>query len=82
MRAHPLDRVVAAFDLGHDGVVIVAVKPSPIAHLPAGLGVKRRVVQDDFAFFAGLEFLRALAVADDSQNLATVGAGLAVAFEV
>ncbi len=82
MRAHSLDRVVAAFHFGHDGVVIVAVEPSPVADLAAGFGVKRRVVEDDFAFFAGLEFLHALAVVDDGQNLAAVGAGLAVAFEL
>ena len=82
MRAHALDRVVAAFHLRHHGVVIVAVEPSAIAHLPAGLGVERRVVEDDLAFFAGLEFLCALAVVDDGEDFATVGTGLAVAFEV
>ena len=35
-----------------------------------------------FALFAGLEFLRALAVVDDGQHFAVVGASLAVAFEV
>ena len=63
MRAHSLDRVVAALHFGNDGVVIVAVEPSAVAHLSAGFGVERRVVEDDFAFLAGLEFLRALAVA-------------------
>ena len=82
MRAYALDRVIAAFHVGDDGVVIVAVEPSAVADLAAGFGVERRVVEDDFAFFAGLEFLRALAVVDDGENLAAVGAGLAVAFEV
>ena len=82
MRAHALDRVVTALHFGDDGVVIVAVKPSPVAHLSAGLGVERRVVEDDFAFFAGLELLRALAVVDDGEHFAAIGAGLAIAFEV
>ena len=82
MRAHSLDRVVTAFHLRDDGVVVVTVKPSPVAHLSAGLGIKRSVIEDDFAFFAGLEFLRALAVVDDGQHFAAIGTGLAVAFEV
>ena len=82
MRAHSLDRVVASFHLGDDGVVIVAVEPSPVADLAAGFGVERRVIEDDFAFFARLEFLRALTVADDGENLAAVGASLAVALEL
>ena len=58
MRAHSLNRVVAAFHLGHDSVVIVAIEPSPITNLPAGFGVKRSVIEDDLAFFAIFEFLR------------------------
>ena len=50
------DRVVASLHFGDHGVVIVAVKPSPIAYLPAGFGVEGRVIEDDFAFFAGFEF--------------------------
>ncbi len=69
MRAHALNRRVAALHFGDDGVVIVGVKPSPVANLPAGFGVERRVVEDDFAFFARLEFLRALAVVNDGQAL-------------
>ena len=82
MRAHALDRVVAAFHFRDDGVVVVAVEPSAVADLPAGLGVERCVVENDFAFVAGLEFLRALSVVDDGEHFAAVGAGLAVAFEV
>src|SRR6185312_8117956 len=44
--------------------------------------VERGVVEDDFAFFTGLEFLRALTFADDGENLAAVRASLAVALEV
>ena len=82
MRAHSLDRVVATFHFGDDGVVIVAVEPSAVADLAAGFGVERRVVEDDFAFFAGLEFLHALTVVDDGENFAAIGTGLAVALEV
>ena len=82
MRAHSLDRVIAAFHFGDDSVVIVAVEPSAVADLSAGFGVERSVVEDDLAFFAGLEFLRALAVVDDGEDFAAVGAGLAIAFEI
>ena len=82
MRAYALHRVIAAFHFGDDGVVIVAVEPSAVADLSAGFGVERRVVEDDLAFFAGLEFLCALAVVDDGENLAAVGASLAIALEV
>ena len=82
MSAHALDRVVASLHVGDDGVVVVAVEPSAVADLAAGFGVERRVIEDDLAFVSGLEFLRALAVVDDGQHFAAVGASLAVAFEV
>src|ERR1700694_1573721 len=81
MRADPLNRGIAAFDFGDDRVVIVRVKPSTIADLSAGFSVERRVIEDDLAFIAGLEFLCTLAIVDDGQHFAKVGAGLAVAFE-
>jgi hypothetical protein len=62
MRPHALHRVVASLHFGDDGVVIVGVKPSAIADLSAGFGVERSVIEDDLAFFSGLEFLRALPV--------------------
>src|ERR1700690_2403672 len=46
VRTHSLDRIVATLHLGDDGVVIVAVKPSAIADLAAGLRVERSVVED------------------------------------
>ncbi len=61
--------------------MIVAVKPSAVADLAAGFRVERGVVENDFAFFTGLEFLRALSVVDDGKHFAAVRAGLAVAFE-
>src|SRR5271166_6034255 len=82
MRAHALNRGVAAFYFGDDGVVIVAIKPSAIADLPAGFGVERRVVEDYFAFVAGFELLCALAVVDDGEDFAIVRASLAVALEL
>src|ERR1700738_2011211 len=81
MRADPPNRGIAALHFGDDRVVIVRVKPSPIADLSAGFSVERRVIEDDLAFIAGLEFLCALATVDDGQPFAEVGAGLAVAFE-
>jgi hypothetical protein len=82
MGAHSLHGVVASLHLGDDGVVIVAVEPSAVADLSARFGVERCVVKDYFPFFTGFEFLRALTLADDGEDLAAVGTGLAVAFEL
>ena len=65
MGTHSLDRRIASLHFGYDGVVIIAVEPSSVAYLSAGFGIKRRVIKDHFAFFARLEFVRALALADD-----------------
>ena len=81
VRPHALNRRVAAFHFGDDGVVIVGVEPSAVADLSAGFSVERGVIEDDFPFVSGLELLRALAVVDDRENLAAVRASLAVAFE-
>ena len=82
MCPYSLHGVVATFDFGNHSVVIVAVEPSAIANLSAGFRIKRRVIEDDFAFLAGLEFLRALTLADDGEDFAAVGASLAIALEV
>src|SRR4029077_18945052 len=81
MRRNSLDRVIAGFHVGDDGVVIVAVDPSAVADLSSGFGIERSVVEDDLTFFSWLEFLRALTVVDDGENFAALGAGLAVALE-
>src|SRR6266700_3490683 len=39
MGTHPLDRRIASLHFGYDGVVIIAVEPSPVAYLSAGLAV-------------------------------------------
>jgi len=54
MGAHTLDRGVAPLHFGDNGVVIVAVEPSSVAHLPSRFGIERSVVDNDFAFFARL----------------------------
>src|ERR1700722_5584957 len=82
MGAHTLNRRVATSDVGDDGIVIVRVKPSAVANLPAGFGIERRVIENDFALLARLEFLHALTVLDDGENLAAIGASLTVAFEI
>src|SRR5260370_9311069 len=56
MRADPLNRGIAAFHFGDDGVVILRLKPSAIAYLSAGFTIERRVIEDDVASTAGLEF--------------------------
>ena len=81
MRAHTLDWVIASLHFGNDRDVIVAVEPSAVSDLPAGLRVERRVIEDDLAFLAGLKFLRALSVMDDGQDFAAIGAGLPIAFK-
>ena len=81
MRPHTLNRVMAAGHFRDDGVVIVAVEPSAIANLSAGLGIKPGMVENDLALLARLEFLRTLSGLDDGHDLAALGAGLAVAFE-
>src|SRR5579864_230043 len=65
MRTHALNRVIAAFYVGDDGVVVVGVKASAIADLAAGFGVEGSVIENDFAFVACLELLNALSVVDD-----------------
>src|SRR5437867_4373061 len=62
--AHALNRGVAPRYFGDDSVVIIGIEPSTIAYLASGLGVERRVVEDDLALVAGPQFLRALAVFD------------------
>ena len=82
MRAYTLNRGVAASYFGDDGVVVVGVEPSAVADLAAGFGVERSVIEDDFAFVSGFELLCAMAVVDDGENFAVVGASLAVALEL
>src|SRR5437868_11931199 len=73
--AHTLHRHHTSTDLGDDRIVLVVVKPSGIAHLAAGVGIKRRVVENDFAVFAGLQFADALAAFDDDQYFAATRFG-------
>ena len=81
MRPDALNRVVAAVYFGDDGVVIVGVEPSAVAYLSAGLGVERRVIENDLAFFAGVELLHTLTVGNNRQHLAAIRARLAIALE-
>src|SRR5215471_2163083 len=81
MCPHSLNGVITSLHVGDDSVVIVGIEPTAIANLATRLGVERRVIKNDFAFFARLQFLHALAVMNNGQHLASVGAGLLVAFE-
>src|SRR5579863_3526673 len=81
MHPHSLNRVIASLHLSDDGVVIVRIKPSPVADLASGFGVKRCVIKNDLAFVASLQLLCALPATDDGQHLAAVRASLPVAFE-
>ena len=79
--AYALNRRVAAFHFGDDGIVIIGVEPSAIADLATGFGVEGCVIEDDFALVSGCELLRALAVVNDGEDFAVVGTSLSVAFE-
>src|SRR5208282_5183708 len=81
MGPHTLNRRIASSHVGDDCILVARVKPTLIAHLPAGVGVERRVIKNDFARFAGLEFVRALSVMNDRQYFAPVRASLSIAFE-
>ena len=80
--ADALDRGVASGYFGDDRVVIVGIEPSAIADLSARLGVEGRVVEDDLALIARLEFWDSLAVFDNGEDFAVFRARLPVAFEV
>src|SRR5579863_1954587 len=81
MRPHALNRRVASGYFGDNGVVVARIKPSLVANLPTGVGIKRRVIENHFARLASLKFPHALPVMDYSQHLAPVGASLTIAFE-
>src|SRR5437868_4838960 len=67
MRAHALHRHHAADHIGDDGIVLVVVEPSDIADLSARLGVKRCVIENDFAFFASAQLFYALAIVNNGE---------------
>src|SRR5262249_39328226 len=67
--------------IGDDGVVIVRVEPATVANLSARLRIERRVIENDLAFLAGLEFVRALAVFEDGEYLAAFRARLPIALK-
>src|SRR5271156_3027590 len=81
MRSHALNRRITSCHVGDDGIVIVRVKPSLVADLPARVGIERSVIKDNLARVSGLEFLRALPVLDDGQHFATGRTSLPITFE-
>ena len=48
MRPHALNRRIASRHVSDDSIVIVD-KTIPVTNLPARLGIKRRVIEDDLA---------------------------------
>src|SRR4051812_14298927 len=52
-----------------------------IANLPAGIGVKRGVVENNVTFFASSQFGNALTVSHDGEHFAVERDGLLIAFE-
>ena len=81
MRSYSLYRVVASLDLGDDSVQLIAVEHATVPNLPAGFCIKRRVIEDDLAFFARPEFLHPLPILDEGQHLTIFRAGLQITFE-
>ncbi len=66
----PCTGLVAAADVGDDGVVVVGVEPAGVADLAAGVGVEAGVVEDDFDLLAGFQFGDADAVFHDGEDFA------------
>src|SRR6266851_6463634 len=56
VRAHSLNRVVAAGHLGDDRVVIVGVQLAAVADLASGFGIKRSVVKNYLTNIPNIEF--------------------------
>src|SRR5262245_14283085 len=81
MRPHSLDRVMHALHIGDDRVAVGRIEPALVANLSARFGVERRMVENDFALFTRLEFLRALAALDDRQYLAIIRLRLPITLE-
>src|SRR6185503_233075 len=81
MRPDSLNGVITSLHFSDDCVQLIAVERAAVANLSAGFRIKRSVIEDDLAFFAGLEFLHALSILDDGQHFATLGALLQIAFE-
>src|SRR5579872_2359081 len=82
MRSDALNRRIAALHFRYDRVVIVAVQRSFITDLAARFGIKRGVVENDFAFLSGLQFLRALTVVDDGKHFAILRPRLEITFKL
>ena len=55
MRAHALHRHVAAAHFSHDARVFIVIEDADVANLAAGVGIERRVVEHDLAFFVGID---------------------------
>src|SRR5580704_2035236 len=81
IRPHSLYRRITSSNVGYESIVIVRIKPSPVANLPARLGIKRRVIKDDLTGFSSLKFLRPLPVMNDGQHFAAVRASLPITFK-
>src|SRR5215470_4231151 len=81
MRPHTLHRVIASLDLSDYRVQLVAVEIPSVTNLPTRLGIKRRVIKNDLAFFPCIELLHAASILDDCQHFAIFGAGLQIAFK-
>src|SRR5579859_1637173 len=81
VRSNTLHRHDAAVHVGDDVAGAIA-EHSDIADLTAGVGVERRVIEDDLAFFAGFQFGNALTIFYDSEHFAVGGRSLFVTLEV
>src|SRR6266481_1946395 len=64
-----------------DHVARAVAEDADVTHLSTGIGVKGRVIEDDFAFLAWFQFGNALSIFDDSENFAVARDSLLVTFE-
>ncbi len=81
MRANTLHRLHATQNIGHHDVVVVGIEPAGIAHLAAGIGIERGVVEHDLDALAGICLGHADAILDDGEHFAMLRGELAIAFE-
>ena len=71
VRAHALHRLPTQ-NIANNHVVVVRIEPAGIAHLAAGIGVKRGVIEHDLHGLAGICLRHPGAILDDGQHFAVL----------
>src|SRR5258708_20355715 len=68
LRPHTLNGGIGSRGFGDDSIVIVRVKPSPVANLAAGLGVEGCPIEDYFAHLSWLKLSDLDTVSQDGKH--------------